>query len=73
MLRFAQCRGEDSTDGFDQEYLEMLGFALQRKACQSVPADEKYFSHCCCEDGSLLPNPIGGSHMKIVDVTSETD
>ena len=45
MLRFAQCRGEDSTDGFDREYLEMLGFVLQSKACQSAPADEKSFMH----------------------------
>ena len=73
MLRFVQCRGEDSVDGFDREYIEMLGFALPRKACQSVPADEKYAMHCCCEDGSLLSNPIGGTHMKIVAVTKETD
>ena len=73
MLRFAQCRGEDSVDGFDREYLEILGFVLQRKACQSVPADEKSFIHCCCENGRLLPNPVGGTHMQIVDVTTETD
>ena len=73
MLRFARCRCEDCTDGFDREYLEMLGFVLQRKACQSVPADEKSFIHCCCENGSLLSNPVGGTHMKIVDVTQETD
>ena len=51
----------------------MVGFVLERQACQSVPADEKLFIHCCCEDGSLLSNPIGGTHMKIVDVTKETD
>ena len=73
MLRFAQCRGEDCTDGFDREYPEMLGFVLQRKACQSVPADEKSFIHCCFEDGSLLSNPVRGTRMKIVDVTKETD
>ena len=72
-LRFAQCHGEDCFGGFYREFLEMLGFVLQRKVCQSVPADEKSFIHCCCEDGSLLSNPIGGTHMKIVDVTKETD
>ena len=73
MLRFAQCRGEDSIDGFDREYLEMLGFVLQRKACQSAPADEKSFIHCCCEDGSLLSSPVKRTRTKIVDITKETD
>ena len=73
MLRFAQCRGEDCIDGFDREYLEILGFVLQIKACQMVPADEKSFIHYCFEDGSLLSNPVGGTRMKIVDVIKETD
>ena len=72
MLRFAQCCGEDNTDGFDREYLEMLRFVLQSEACQSAPADEKSFIHCCCEDGSLLSNPVKGARMKVVDVTKET-
>ena len=29
MLLFALCHGEDSVDGFDREYLEMLGFVLE--------------------------------------------
>ena len=73
MLRFSQCRGADSTAGFDREYLEMLGFVLQSKACQAAPADEKSFIHCCCEDGSLLSNPVTGTRMKIADVTKEAD
>ena len=39
MMRSALCRGEDNVDGFDREYLGILGFVLERKTCQSVPAD----------------------------------
>ena len=73
MMRSALCRGEDNVDGFDREYLEILGFVLERKTCQSVPADEKSVINCCCENGSLLSNPVGLTHMRIVDMTKETD
>ena len=51
----------------------MLCFVLEGKTSQSVPVDEKSFIHCCCENGSLLSNQIGGASMKVVDVTTERD
>ena len=40
-MRFALCRSEDKVDGFDKEYLDMLGFVIESQASQSVPADER--------------------------------
>ena len=37
LMRFALCRGEERIDGFDTEYLDMLGFVLGGKTNQSVP------------------------------------
>ena len=45
LMRFALCRGEELSDGFDTEYLDMLGFVLGGKTNQSVPADEKSVIH----------------------------
>ena len=51
----------------------MLGFILNGKTNQSVPADEKSFIHCCCESGSLLPNPIIQTSMKVIDKSKERE
>ena len=71
LMRFALCRGEESIDGFDVEYLDLLGFVVGKRINQSVPADEKYFIHCCCDNGSLLSNPIMKTSMKVIDITKE--
>ena len=64
LLRFALERKEESIDGFDKQYLSMLGFLLRSfkdqpamadvvnklTNDQSVSPDEQVpFIHCCCE------------------------
>ena len=73
LLRFPLCRGEDGVDGFDQEYLDMLCFMIEGKICQSASADEISFIHCCCENGSVLSNPVGKTGMIICDITKKSD
>ena len=51
----------------------MLGFAKKTVVRQSVPADERSFSHCCCEKGNLLFNPVDNTKMNIVDASKEHD
>ena len=59
--------------GLIKSFFEMLGFVLEGKTSQSVPAHEKSLVHCCCESGSLLSNPSGGTSTKVVDVMKEKD
>ena len=62
-MRFALSRMEEDLDGFDKQYLEMLGFvllksvenqlaladgALRHQKDRSVKADDTVFVHCCC-------------------------
>ena len=68
LLQFAIGRKEESIDGFDKQYLAMLGFSLRSAKDQLVVADvagkarkdrsattdEVIIIHCCCEKGNLL-------------------
>ena len=39
IMRFALCRGEDVIDGYDRDYLHMLGFRIQSRYDVLVAAD----------------------------------
>ena len=58
LVRFARLPKEDKLDGYDREYWRQLGFTLGADGIQSASTDEKSLMHCCCEEGSLLSNPI---------------
>ena len=60
-------------NGVDIWLLQDLCFNPTTTIREPASVDETYFIHCCCEDGSLLLNPVGGTRLKIVDVTTETD
>ena len=83
LLRYVLERKEESIDGFDKQYLAMLGFSLRSFKGQlavadvadksttdrSVLSDDKVtFIHCCCEKGNLLSRPTEGKDMKVVDI-----
>ena len=84
LLRFALGRKAESIDGFDKQYLAMLGFSLRSAKDQlvvvdvadksgkdrSVVTDDKVtFVHCCCEKGNILSKPIEGKGVKVTDIT----
>ena len=88
LLRFALEKKEESIDGFDKQYLSMLGFSLRTTKDQSAVADvdkivtndqsvssdeQATFIHCCCEKESLLSRPTEGKDMKIIDIVKEDD
>ena len=76
-------RKEESIDGFDKQYLAMLGFSLRSAKDQLAVADvagksskdrsvlsgdKVTFIHGCCEKGNLLSRPTEGKDTKIVDI-----
>ena len=67
LLRFAFEKKEESIDGFDKQYLSMLGFSLRTIKDQSVVADVD------CEKENLLSRPTEGKDMKIIDLVKEDD
>ena len=75
LLRFALGRKEESIDGFDKQYLAILGFSLRSAKDQlavadvadktgkgrSVVTDDKVaFVHCCCEKENIFLNLLKG-------------
>ncbi|MFM7979460.1 MAG: hypothetical protein ACKPKO_09110, partial [Candidatus Fonsibacter sp.] len=62
LIQFALCRGENSIDGYDRQYLTDLGFHVKSKYDVLASADDResvinrndaVFVHCCCENGNL--------------------
>ena len=70
LVRFAFNPEGEHLEGFDAEYLQMVGVAVSKRVRQSVATDEKSFIHCCCEEGGLISNPMDETRMKVFDVTS---
>ena len=77
-LRFALGSKEESIDGFDKQYLAMLGFSLRSAKDQLVVADvaetaikdrsflsddKVIFVHCCFERGNILSRPTEGKRL----------
>ena len=68
LLRFTLSRKEEDLDGFDKQYLDMLGLflksvanqlaladgAYERRKDRSVKTDDVVFVPCCCQTGNLL-------------------
>ena len=86
-MRFVLSRKEEYLDGFDKQYLDMLGYSLKSVEKQldlvdgpprhqkgrSVKTDDVVFVHCCCEQGNLLSKPVEGQGLKVIDITKEKD
>ncbi|MFM7981845.1 MAG: hypothetical protein ACKPKO_21255, partial [Candidatus Fonsibacter sp.] len=76
------CRGENSIDGYDRQYLTDLGFRVKSKYDVLASADgdnsvinrnSAVFVHCCCESGNLLSRPVSDDRVTRVDITAESD